>query len=169
MTVIVNDQFAGSWALSVAASDTIYSVKVQMRVRTHLPTHRQHLVFRGTELQDQRDLQSYGIQAKDCLDLVLRLSAAAGGVKKTVKKDKKVLKKEKAKPQETDDEDEEEEEGEADDENDARPLVAYRPVGDYVQGYVRSCARDVSVCVRDYAQDYVPWSGAVFAIGHRAR
>ena len=65
MEITVKDQMGGTSTFEVAASDPIYGVKVQIRGAMFVPTHKQHLVFRGTELQNQRSLLFYGIKAKD--------------------------------------------------------------------------------------------------------
>lgn len=60
--------------LEVTTADTILNVKEKLYAREGIPTHLQHLVFAGKELEDMHNLHQYGIQNHSILQLVLRLA-----------------------------------------------------------------------------------------------
>ena len=48
-------------ALDVAASDTVYSVKIQIRTKTGIPARHQGLVFKGVRMENAKKLKKYSI------------------------------------------------------------------------------------------------------------
>jgi hypothetical protein len=65
-------------ALKVNASDTIWTVKVMIRVREHYPMKVQRIIFAGAQLEDNRTLSDYNITGGRTLQLQVRARGGAG-------------------------------------------------------------------------------------------
>jgi hypothetical protein len=61
-------------SLFVELSDTIRIVKDKINKKQAIPPSQQHFTFAGHELEDGNTLESYQIQNKSTLHLVLRLN-----------------------------------------------------------------------------------------------
>lgn len=59
--------------VDIKSTDTCLAVKEQVYRKEHIPVDQQRLVFAGKQLDDERQLSSYHIQAHTTLHLVLRL------------------------------------------------------------------------------------------------
>lgn len=60
-------------ALDVDGVNTIQSVKKQIQEKEGIPEEQQRLIFSGKQLEDDKQLQDYNINAESVLHLVLRL------------------------------------------------------------------------------------------------
>ncbi|WP_269514672.1 ubiquitin-like protein [Brevundimonas subvibrioides] len=58
--------------LQVEPSDTIENVKTKVQDQKGVPGDRQRIIFAGRELEDNRTLADYNVQANSTLILILR-------------------------------------------------------------------------------------------------
>ena len=59
--------------IEVQDSDTIYNIKQQIQAKTDIPPDHQRLVFSGKLLENEANINAYGIQRDSTLHLVLML------------------------------------------------------------------------------------------------
>ncbi len=76
--------------LDVSDADTIQSVKNKIFEKEGIPQDQQRLVFNGKQLEDDKTIADYNIQADSNIHLVLRLR---GGKRRAKKASKKTSKK----------------------------------------------------------------------------
>jgi hypothetical protein len=60
--------------LRVKSSYTTKELKTLLQETTEIPITHQRIIFDGKQFEDERTLSSYGVESKDTLHLVLRLS-----------------------------------------------------------------------------------------------
>ena len=59
--------------VDVEEGDTVADVKARIEDKSGIPAKEQRLIFGGKQLQDQKTIQEYDIQAESTINLVLRL------------------------------------------------------------------------------------------------
>lgn len=69
MYIFIKDWAGNKFKLDVEPTDTIDSVKEQIRVKEGHPKKNQFLIFKGTLLEDQPTLSDYGVKHKDVINL----------------------------------------------------------------------------------------------------
>ncbi|KAG1670872.1 hypothetical protein FOA52_000374 [Chlamydomonas sp. UWO 241] len=79
MDIHVKALTGSTLTLTVASSDTVEDVKMQVEDLTGVPPDLQRLIFGGKQLEDEWTLQDYNIQKEAVLILVLRLRGGGGG------------------------------------------------------------------------------------------
>ena len=65
-------------SIDATSSDTVADIKKKVYDKVKYPVHNQRLVFAKKELEDDKNLGSYGIQQEDPLYVVLNLSNILG-------------------------------------------------------------------------------------------
>ena len=96
----IEHMLQGVIQVSVFPTDSVIVVKGYIRNKCNINRSRQHLVLDDEELDDNGTVEDYGLTKESNLKLVLGVFAAAGGVKKTIQKNKNIDKKMKGLQQE---------------------------------------------------------------------
>ena len=71
--IFVKTYFGQTLALLVKASDTVATVKAEIRAKARIAPDEQRLVFAGRQLQDGRTLGEYRVRQRSVLELVPRV------------------------------------------------------------------------------------------------
>ena len=99
----IEHMLQGVIQVSVFPTDSVITVKGYIRNKCNINRSRQHLVLDDEELDDNGTVEDYGLTKESNLKLVLGVFAAAGGVKKTIQKNKISEKKMKGLQQDLED------------------------------------------------------------------
>ncbi|KAM0935603.1 putative Ubiquitin-like domain-containing protein [Dioscorea sansibarensis] len=80
MTIYVKTLTGKSIKLEVEKSDTVWNIKSKISEKEDISIEEQRLVFSGKQLEDDRTLADYEVQAGSTIYLVLRLRGGAAAL-----------------------------------------------------------------------------------------